>query len=487
MGRLTMTAPLGVELEVADARFRPVRSGPSPIELDLRQGLYNLSWHAGGRSEDRMVRIRAGQSVQEHGGEFPLGSAPPSAAQAASPLEHSQFLGVVKAVALGGSSAGAEILVVVRSSNDRPVAELARSVRLTDWRGERVQRSQSPAVGGRGERGQLDIRRYVVDPGPHVLGYEGSDRRRLEQMVHAFAGRQTIAYLKYGSLMIAEQSPAGVGLKPRRGIDPTETTLVSIPLDRAGTSGLEQGARLADIMLHKLAAGEPIRDEALLDELKRTGADPFLRIYGAALLAADRREVDLIQRRSDASLLLEDLGPSPVPDATCIRWRLEGSGAVGALLEFPPMLDVCWRWASEHSVREPGAISRGPMLTAAARVTEPTPPWLVWPTSAKSAHGADEGSRRSASEVALLTRQIVDAVIGATGKRSSTVQDRRLASLSPATVEYANAAMSVLTGGDIPDGSEIARRLAYSTGTPSLELAPQLGEALEELRGVGSG
>lgn len=482
-----MTAPLGVELEVADARFLLVGAGASPLELELPEGLYNLSWHAGGRSEDRMVRIRAGRAVAEHGGEFPLGSALPSATGGTGSLDQSPLLGVAKAVSLGGSSPRSRILVVVRSTNARPVADLARSVRLADARGEHVGRDRSMDERDDGSRGQMDIRRYVVDPGPHVVGYEGSDRRRLEQTVHAFPGRQTIVFLKYGSSMITELSPAGVGLKPRRGIDPAATTVVSVPLGWTAMPDLEQGGRLARILLHKLAVGESLRDEALLTALKQEDADPFLRLYGAVLLAGDRSGADWSRRADDALLLLEGFEQFSVADATCLRWRLDMSGGVDTRLVFPPMLDVCWRWASEHSVLDPDAISRGPMLTAAARVTDPTPPWLVWLSGAKSARSASERSVRKASEVETLTRQIVDAVRGAAGRDSQGGHDRKLAALSPATVEYANAAMSVLTGGDTLDGPEIARRLAYSTGTPGLELAPQLGEALEELRSAGVG
>lgn len=484
-GRLSMTAPVGVDLEVADSRFRQVKTGPSPIVLDLAEGLYNLTWHAGGRSEDRMVRIRVGETTNEHGGEFPLGSAPPSAASAASRFEQSQFDDVEAAVSRARASGGAEILVVVRSSNDRPIADLARSVRLSDRNGERIPPAHPGSPGG---KGQLDTRRYMVEPGPHVVGYEGSDRRRLEQTVQAIQGRQTIAYLKYGSLMITEQSPSGTGLKPRRGIDPTETTLVSVPLGRSGRQRLEEGSRLADIMLHKLAAGEPLRDEALLDLLKRKDADPFLCLYGAAMLVADRSETDRDQRRNDSLRLLERLEREMVPDAMCIRWKLQPGSALDEPLDFPPMLDACWRWAAEHSVLQPSAISQRPMLAAAARVTDPTPPWLVWLSGAKTVRrpASTDGSQ-AASTVAFLTRQIVDLVRVRASASMSHARERKIASLSPATVEYANAAMSVLSGADVPDEPEIARRIAYSTGTPSLELASQLGDALEELRGEGEG
>lgn len=489
-GRLSVTAPLGVEIEIADGRFRQVYVGAAPASLTLPEGVYNLSWHAGGRSEDRMVRVRSDRPASEHGGEFPLGSAAPSAGKAASMMERSQFESVQKAVSLGGASQASEILVVVRSSNERPVADLARSIRLTDRRGERLRQTALSAANPDVADNLIATRRFVTDPGPHILGFEGSERRRLEQAVHAFEGRQTIVYLKYGSLMIAEKSPTGTGLKPRRGIDPTETTVVSVPLRQSAKTDLDEGGRLADIMLHKLAAGETLRDEALLDALKRRNADPYLRLYGAALLAADRSEQDQAQRRNDALRLLEQLDKADLPDAICIRWRLDraeldrGRG----LLVSPPLLDASWRWASEHSVLDPESIALGPVLSAAAKVTEPTPPWLVWLTAAKTTRRPEPASAEtSAAQVAQLTRQIVTLVGSQLEQRLPTFLNRQLASLSPATVEFANAAISVLSGVHEPPDPEIARRIAYSTGTPSWELAPQLGEALEELKSAEAG
>jgi hypothetical protein len=487
-GTLSVTAPVGVEIEIQDARFKPLFAGVSPARLVLPEGVYNITWHAGGRSEERMVRVRSGRTAEEYGGEFPMGSAPPSAVTSASPLEHSQFQSVAQAVAMRSESHEAEILVIVRSSNQRPVSDLARSIRLTDRSGER----QRPLTSGDVEKdrvSQVATRRFIARPGSNVLSFEGSKRHRLEQTVHAFAGRQTIVFLKYGSLLISEKLSSGPDLKPRRGIDPTQTTIVSVSLARNAPDNLDERGRLADILLHKLAVGEPLRDESLLDAVKRD-EDPFLKLYSAALLAS-RGEPDGSDL-NDALLLTDSLRDDGVPDAACIRWRLlelgeRGNGSAGTALDMPPMLDACWRWASAHSVAHPEDIRPSPIISAAARTVEPTPPWLVWEAAAKAQRRPSSLPPTSvAADVAELTRQIVNLVTKQAETSLPAFLNRQLADLSPATVEYANAAISVLSGDRALDVGEIARRIASSTGTPSPELAPQLDGALQELKAAAS-
>ena len=484
---LTVTAPIGVEIEIFDARFRSLIEGAGKVELDLEPGLYNVSWKAGDESEERIVRVREGSGESVHGGEFAAGSNAHAASSGASALEAKQRKVVAKAIAKSSHSHAAEILVVVRSNDDRPTADLGRSVRLSDREGEdmRSDRERKSKAGARSN--QVAVRRYAIDPGPYLLRYEASDRRTMQQTVHAFDGRQTVVMLNYGASLITETVKSSVRITPRRGIDPAQSIFFSLRLHEASTEEFEEAQRLAEILLHKLRKRDSLFDPALMELLVAPQADPYLKLYGAVQLLDGAKRQPVAGPHGNAAddgvrRLADQLGELELPDVLCLNWRLDSSSHGQATLDTPPMLDLCWRWAAEHSIAHEQAIAHTPFLAAAAMATDPTPPWLVWKSvDARSADSpVDHGF--AGTSVADLTHQVASLVEDLGKVRIPGVIDERLADLSPATIEYANAAVSVASGKPDLGAEDIARRIAFATGTPGKALAFKLGDALSELR-----
>lgn len=498
-GTLTVNAPLGVEIEVCDSRFRALVVGSAPLSLPLSPGIYNVVWRAGGRSEERLVRIRAGATSQIVGGEFPLGSAPPSGFASSSQLEKKQLEATTKAVKSQITDARSEILVIIRSSNERPTGDLGRSIRLANPSGIDMRSDDSEDSILSDPSNQLAVRSYRVPPGPYLLRYEANDRRTLEQTVYAFESRKSVVFLKYGSLMIHENMRNKVKMTPRRGIDPTQTTVVSIPIEADG-SGLEESTRIADILLHKLSSSEKFFDPALLELVKSKSTDPFLKLYAAALMLegqtnGNQYSADLPKQAHSPRAILNLLKQIPAndfPDTLCLGWSLDamrkpsGSTGLQAKLTIPPMLDICWRWASAHSVLNPEAIEDTAALTAAARITQGTPPWLVWKAlsdSARSDYKRVEKTLPEDTQVAELVQMVASAAKQNSERFVSEGADKgSRPRLTLATVEFANAATSLVSSEEISDPLSIAQNFAFSTGTPRADLMPQLDEALQELR-----
>lgn len=496
-GRLSVTAPIGVELEISDSAFRKLYAGAAPFEQDLPQGLYNVIWSAGGRSEDRTVRVKAGELCAEHGGHFPLGAAPPSSATNASPLEKDQFESTARLVRRDRRPGEAEVMVFIRSSNERPNSDLGRSIRLYDANGERMgcKIGEDEAFGN--EEHQLAVRCYGGEAGRYTLRFETNERRIVEQSLFAFAGRRSLVFLKYGSALIPHLAKGAVRYAPRRGIEPTKTTIVSMPLDQQ-QDDFEEGSRIADILLHKLSEGEELADEALIDMLRRPEADPYLRIYAAALLLTARGRTESAafekaikpESRAAAELLLEELDES-CPDVMCIRWRmsmLDGSrGESGTPLDQPPMLDICWRWAAAYSVFAPWMIADTPAMQAAAQVTTPSPPWLVWKNRLERKEErptTTPGDQELADRISQLAEIVIQRMASQNERRwLAPGPGNEILQLSPLTVELANAAVSAVPEtsqyGQI-DTQYLVEKVAFETGTPAADLSLQLDQAIQE-------
>ncbi|MET7243485.1 hypothetical protein ABZT49_08960 [Methylobacterium sp. EM32] len=63
-GRLLVEAPLGVEISVADGALREVASGVTRLDQTLGEGVYAIKTTAAGRVQQKIVRIREGQTAR---------------------------------------------------------------------------------------------------------------------------------------------------------------------------------------------------------------------------------------------------------------------------------------------------------------------------------------------------------------------------------------------------------------------------------------
>ncbi len=485
-GTLLIDGPLGVEWLVEDARFQSIGMGVVPATLELSAGLYTVTWSAAGRSEERLVRVIASEEIEERGGDFSLGGAAPSNLPSASKLERDQFAAVAKALETPSPSAESEILVLVRSANDRPSSDLGRSLRLYDHDGEAMRSKSRTRKSGARNALQFAVRNYSIPTGNYVLRYEASDRRTLEQSVYAFPGRRTIVFLKYGTSVIAQSAGSSTQFRRRRGIDPSQTTVLST--DLTSHPDIEYTSRLADILLHKLATHEPVLESVVSELIQESGDDdPYIKIYAAALLLnvnpADEGVKSKLERSAERTLKFLDGVETSCPDVLCLKCAAEVSlGGTGrdwiGQLATPPMLDISWRWAAALSVSVP-LLADNPIFATVSRVTQPTPPWLTWPARAL-AYGE---SRQSL----LRPKGAVDDLVSALAEKAASLQERsqtdpdrptRRLKISSSTAKFANAAISVSGS---RSGGNIAQQLAFSTGSTFDSLTEQLEDALSEI------
>jgi hypothetical protein len=511
-GTLKVTAPVGVTIEIADGTFTPLYSGTGGVELSLLPGLYSITWSAGGNSEDRLAPVLVGQETSLEGGRFAIDSATPSLLGEANDLEKVQYerassvLDRATAKDDEVEQARSEIIVFTRS--DIPSDGIAGSVRLMDASGGEMKASPKGINPLEGVSDALDVRSFCASAGTYLLRFRTVDQREVEQTVYLFEGRRTIAFLKYTSKMIA----GGVGEKSQfvssRGIDPVASTFVSIPLG-AKKLNLDEVTRPADILLHKLAVGEPLLDTRLVEAVAQGDADPFLKLYAAAL-ALDLRAIWRLKERSTKKLLgvysgafddsedgavsvaraiLSSFPLTPVnPDLQCIHWRLgvgqSASEHDDATLQAPPMLDTCWRWASAHSFDKAIGVEGNAGLVAASRNTQSSAPWLVW-----NADAGDKPAEAKMSEPLDLWNSVEQLVRTANSKYASADPQGSsvgagaplIANLSNATVEILNAAATVVETVNSADPDLLTRRLAFLTGTPKALMGDLVASAQNEL------
>jgi hypothetical protein len=220
-------------------------------------------------------------------------------------------------------------------------------------------------------------------------------------------GRRSIVFMSAGTGTVLTAEAGAYKPVEHHGVDPARTIIVSVP--RSGPRpDLAETTRLAEILLHDLAVGSGSLGSAFTDALDAVDADPFLKIYGAAVV--------LNRLAQDASPALDDAWPTDPaeqiesrarwhkraadwlqavskrgapPDVVAASWRLqdEGEKVMGrsGSLSSPPMLECAWRWAVAQNARDPKAVPTTASFRAAARTGGGTAPWLSWqPAAAKA-------------------------------------------------------------------------------------------------------
>lgn len=507
-GTLTVTAPLGVEIEVLDGTFRPVSRGAGTITMTLADGLYSVVWSAAGRCEERLVRVPAGDSVSVDGGKLSSDSAPPSLLGETSDLEKLQF-DIASSIANTdvdmervAKDSDSELVVFVRSGIGSGGLNTACEVQLIDRANQVIPVVSSDADVTAGVENALASKLFHVAPGSYFLQYVTTDGRRVEQTVFTFEGRRTLAFLKCTvGLFVGPPGKEG-NYVSSEGIDPTSSTFVSIRLgERLGD--LDEVTRLADILLHKLVVGQPLNDLALLETISKPDADPFMKLYAAtalldprAVAASNRSDIGAEAteaKRAQPVTAQELLGSMPhmpkYPDIQCIEWEIgsaeQGVDGEDLRLQVPPMLETCWRWASAASFDRSIGVEQSPSLVAASHVTQSCSPWLVW--SADEQPGVDEKAVSGASELWASVERLAttanaryQAETSAVGSPTSTMPASGFA-LSDATIDVMNAAVAVVSSAGDATPEELAKRVAFRTGTPKVMMRELVDAAIDEL------
>lgn len=482
-GTLRITGPAGTEWTIEDVRFASIGSGVVPTELALPAGAYTIIWSAAGRSEEQLVEVVQDEVREYRGGDFPLGSAAPLPQQDER-LETKQFKTAAALIRKKGSDS-TELLVIVRSADDRPTSDLGRTIRLFGADGVRIR----PKRPGRIEQDtkQFGARFYKAAPGCLTLQFLSNERRTLQQSIVALEGRRTVVFLRYGSAVVAESTSSNPRLRRRRGIAPGKSTIIST--DLASEVRFDEHVRAAEIILHKLATSETIEDSSVRDLVSASSDDPLMRLYAAALgLRRSQLSADTAPTPSRMFHELLDGLSDEIPDVRCFRLALASASAASVAgaspFAAPPMLDVAWRWIAALSFSDPNLLSGNPAFAAAARETNATPPWLTWRSAQKPSQQKTAPMPESnADDVRKLAEQLTDSALRRANnqERTSERPSARGGGLAASTIEIANAAIRAVRSASASASIPLAEQIAFSTGVPATQLPGQLSQAIEDL------
>jgi hypothetical protein len=309
-----------------------------------------------------------------------------------------------------------------------------------------------------------------------------------------------------GTVLTAE---AGA-FKPveHQGVDPARTIVVSIP--RTGPRpDLAETTRLAEVLLHDLAAGSGSLGSAFTTVLDAVDADPLLKLYGALVVLnrldqgaspaldetwpadpAEQEEFRARWRKRAADWLQAVSEKGAPPDLIAASWRLQAAGekVIGrsGSLACPPMLECAWRWAVAQSSRDPKAVPTTASFRAAARTGGGTTPWLSWRPAAAKAQiapvpaGQKDDLDTLIGKVADRVRVILDNPTPAPdGIVSDPLfflsQDARAMAFSVFQVTYSRS-LKRGGGGDVDPAQEIAARFGAPAPQLKLRLLRTLGE-----------
>lgn len=494
-GRIVVAAPLGAEISVTDGGFSRVASAVTQLDEEFAEGVYTVRWSAGERGRQWIVRLRESAMLRIPGD---VGSGTSDG-----PPEDDRIQEIADAIAdRPALLRDAEILVAVLATDDQTRTDLGRNIELRDPDGSRIPRDRKRTHDD--VAASWKIVAHPAKPGPLILRYETFERKIVEQTVYAIDRRKTVVLLSYAQTSVVAQEKGEARIRKRRGIDPARTTIVSLPAG-TGRNRLAAATATAETILHRLgtrtAPLHPSVAATLLDD-----DDPYLHLYAAAAVIAISGSV--IERLTtvltdapgsqtagidEATALHRQLAKyADWPDVRCLGWKLTGdqpgtlppaSGLLAA-----PMLEIAWRWASGHSVRDP-ATAVDPLIAAtAARANPGAIPWLVASTGpARTGTGFLEPIGQIEPDLARLVDGLNNIlsrspVAGESLGPKNTARRFDVSNMAPAASYVIEA---ILSSGMAerwinPDGA-LVRQLASSLATPLSSLAPTVKAAALEV------
>ena len=404
IGKLEISSLLGTEISILDGGFSERGSGITHWSGDLEDGVYTIVLSAAERSQRWVVRVRGGHKIS-----FPDDVA--GASEWGSQDRQLEELADDATVDYNGLN-GVFIAVVAPDAKVR--ADLTRNLRLRGVDDFKMRRdTESPSKTKPSNWASVS---YNVHPGAYLLTYETFERRIMDQVIYVMPGRRTVVLLHYGQTGIIERQKEDPKLRKRRGIDPSRTLVVSLDRD-SGPSRLLQDLRIAEILLHHLRTRARSVDPSVAIALLGPNIDPYLKLYAA--LGTLAMPGSVIQRltasihqdpnedsegAAAAKRLLDELAPyRDWPDVKCLDWRLRMSlDAQHSTLTSPPMLEICWRWASAHSTRHQEIETIEPSVVQTAEMAEPdASPWFA----ARAATAAINISKAMPKEIKLANQE----------------------------------------------------------------------------------
>jgi hypothetical protein len=406
-GRLKISSPLGSEISILDGGFSIIGSGVTNWSGDLADGVYTIVLSAAERSQRWVVRVRGGQKIS-----FP--DDVPGASDWVKQDRKLEELAYDATIDYNGSNG---VFVAVVAPDPKVRADLTRNLRLRRVDDFKMRRdTESPSKTKPSNWASVS---YDVNPGAYLLTYETFERRIMDQLIYVVPGRRTVILLHYGQTGIIERQKEDSKLRKRRGIDPSRTIVVSIDRD-SSPSRLLEDLRIAEILLHHLRTRARSVDPSVAIALLGPNIDPYLKLYAA--LGTLAMPGSVIQRltasihqdpnedsegAAAAKGLLEELVPyRDWPDVMCLNWRLRMPfDAQYSTLISPPMLEICWRWASAHSTRFQGIETIETSVLQTAEMAEPdASPWFA----VSAAPAAINVSKASPKETKLANQGNVE-------------------------------------------------------------------------------
>lgn len=404
--RLALIARPGIAIRLLDGNLEEIASGAGRLEYEVPQGLYLALWQSAGQQSQTMVRV--GGHEQKLEVSFDPSDTGSDAPKEAGLTEKIALLDAVnKAVKPSARARDSSIVLIVTGEPD--ALEQAGDLQLRLYNRNEVKMRADPDKSLQfALRPGEQSRCYNVRPGRYHIGFHSILGDHLGQSVPALAGRQTLVFLTVLKTQLVVAEGDKLAHRSSVGIDPEQTTIVTIRGDEDDYRVRER-VRLAKLMMFDLANQTHSLTLDVVKVLEDPQTDPLLRLYGV-LVALCAGESSCISDRSkdvEAASQSEPIShdtlqrwigdpvrPGLPTDATCATWALErrlGSdrwaespAGIPARIETPPMFECSWRWAIEESIANPDAV-RGAAVVATARSSGGTAPWLCWRIAASKA------------------------------------------------------------------------------------------------------
>ena len=486
-GTLRVSAAPGARIHVQDGNFATVAAGNSLLEIELSKGLYGVSVSLAGKAEEIMTRVVPGETTEVRPIDgFLLGDEADDFLKQTG--DHAFWKEKLKSVLSGTPATGASRVIVAVRSPDRNVsADVARSVSLA-WAKDRQEDpiGATAELGGEGQ--SWSIRQFDTAPGIYQLRFETFERKRVTNTIYALENRIVLILLEYGAGTILTHTSEGVATERRRGIDPAQSLIVSFASE-PNDEQLSRAYRTARTLLHGLSRPSSQFDNTQLEPLIAfSGDDPYLRLYlAASLLRSGPRDKSNLTGQHKVIAQLIELAGFDGPDVRSIFGKLYDAGFDVKLrpLRYPPMLDICWRWASELSVSHSNFVDRVPAVARAGNANPAFRPWLIVgheaPLMAEEAQDTAEIVSASLEQLLDTLRVPIGNVIGDVEEMQPIRGISRFDRLSPVSLDLAMTA--IRTGQRGLTKRETLKSIARDTGLPSYSLNAGFIRAIEEIDG----
>nr|WP_306666482.1 pYEATS domain-containing protein [Agrobacterium pusense] len=501
--KLTLTARPGIAIRLLNASFQEIARSTESLQTQQPEGLYLVEWSSAGQRSQSMVRLDADHDGTEIAFD-------PSDRETGSALEPnaSKKAALVDAVSTAITrSSESSIVVIVSMATNWAVDTQDLSISVFD-RNDVMMRRTSEEAPFLEPSPQERVYRYEVKPGRHYVGFRSLLGEGLGQSVPVLAGRQTLVFLTVSKTNLLVANGEKFVEEMSTGVDPAKTVVITIRGDEENYRVRER-VRLAGMLLHDLANRTNSLSNDVVSVLDDELTDPMLRLYGAlvALSWFERRNVS-----PSGDMTLDDVATTPVQtwvrrierwignpgqpgfptDAVAACWKLARlepaafGGGIGAAwatrLDTPPLLECAWRWAIEESVIRPEAVRGTAVVTATARSSGGTSPWLCWrqsATKARSIPGSIPGN---------LTRTLPSLVSDVAKKTSWLVEVAKsrhralghLEALGPEVQTTALRSLQTLAGADRSAVDDITQ-MAVSLGLPLTQLRKRLARTSKAL------